>query len=80
MVKSKLPCYYSIHGVNYKNGMATSCPTQSDRLHLRDGRLPSEFWYDEGFRKLRLSLYNGEWDVPGATVGCNLCKTMEADG
>lgn len=75
MNKSKLPCYYSLHGVNYKNGFATSCPTQVDQLHFLDGTIPSEFINNEEFKKHRLQLWNGEWPS-----GCHQCETEELLG
>jgi len=75
MNKSKLPCYYSLHGVNYKNGFATSCPTQVDQLHFLDGTVPSEFINNEEFKDHRLKLWNGEWPA-----GCHQCKEEEIHG
>ena len=75
MNKSKLPCFYSLHGVNYKNGFATSCPTQVDQLHFLDGTIPSEFINNEEFKKHRLQLWNGEWPS-----GCHQCEEEELFG
>ena len=74
-MKSLLPCSYTNHALNYKNGFVTTCPQSSEELHYRDGSLPSEFLNSPGFRKNRLQLMNGEWPV-----GCHLCKEAERDG
>ena len=75
MNKSKLPCFYSLHGVNYKNGYVTSCPTQVNQLHLLDGKIPSEFVNNEEFKKHRIQLWNGEWPS-----GCHQCQEEELFG
>ena len=68
----KLPCYYALGGLNFKNGFATSCPQQSDQLQILDGQLPSEFWNNKGFRDHRKELMSGDW-----CRGCHLCKEAE---
>lgn len=70
-----LDCFYSFHGLNYKNGYNTTCPTNTDELHKFDGSLPSQFWNSQGFRDFRLKLYEGQWPK-----GCHLCKDCERDG
>ena len=75
MSVSKLYCFYSLHGINYKNGYVTSCPTQTNQLHLLDGTIPSEFINNEEFKKHRLQLWNGEWPS-----GCHQCETEELFG
>lgn len=70
-----LNCFFNLHGVNFKNGFATSCPTQTDPLHILDGSAPSKFWNNERFRKHRQQLQNMNWPD-----GCHLCKEMEQDG
>ena len=75
MSVSKLPCFYSLHGINYKNGFATSCPTQVDQLHMLDGTMPSEFMNNEEFKDHRLKLWNGEWPS-----GCHQCEEEETAG
>ena len=75
MNKSKLPCFYSLHGVNYKNGYVTSCPTQVNQLHFLDGTVPSEFINNEEFKDHRLKLWNGEWPS-----GCHQCEEEEIHG
>jgi len=72
---SKLPCFYSLHGINYKNGYVTSCPTQVDQLHFLDGTMPSEFINNEEFKDHRLKLWNGEWPA-----GCHQCEEEETFG
>lgn len=68
----KIPCYYALGGLNFKNGFATSCPIQSDHLHLLNGQLPSEFWNNEHFKKHRKDMMTGNW-----CNGCHLCKDAE---
>lgn len=68
-----LNCFYSLHGVNYKNGFATSCPTQVDPLHILEGKVTSDFWNNENFRNHRKQLQSGKFPA-----GCHLCKEMEA--
>lgn len=72
--EKKLPCYYALGGLNFKNGFATSCPTQSDHLHILDDKLPSEFWNNKYFRQHRKDLMSGKW-----CRGCHLCAETEAD-
>jgi len=72
---SKLPCFYSLHGINYKNGYVTSCPTQVNQLHFLDGTVPSEFINNEKFKDHRLKLWNGEWPS-----GCHQCEEEEILG
>jgi organic radical activating enzyme len=69
------PCFYAIHGINYKNGFVTSCPIQVDNLHLLDGSVPSEFINNEGFKDHRKRLWNGEYPW-----GCLQCQETENDG
>ena len=68
-MNSKLPCFYAMHSFNYKNGFATTCAVNVDQCHYLDGSLPSEFINSDGFRDLRLKLYNGEWPN-----GCDQCE------
>lgn len=74
-MKSLLPCSYTNHSINYKNGFVTTCPQTSEEIFYRDGSLPSEFINSEGFKKNRLQLINGQWPD-----GCRLCKHAERDG
>jgi len=72
---SKLPCYYAHGGLNYKNGFATVCPISSDRLHMIDEKVPSQFWNNEKFKNYRKSLDKGIWPKH-----CHLCKVAEEEG
>ena len=68
-----LPCYYALGGINYKQGFATSCPQQSDRLQILDeAYLPSEMFNNEHFKQHRKDLLNGVWPK-----GCDICKHVE---
>ena len=69
---SKIPCYYTLGGLNFKNGFVTSCPIQSDHLHIIDGQLPSEFWNNDQFKQHRKDMMSGKW-----CAGCHLCKEAE---
>jgi len=71
-MSKKIPCYYALGGLNFKNGFATSCPQQSDQLHILDNQLPSEFWNNKGFRTHRKELMSGKW-----CKGCHLCAEAE---
>ena len=74
-MSKKIPCYYALGGLNFKNGFATSCPQQSDQLHILDNQLPSEFWNNEGFMIHRKELMAGKW-----CKGCHLgAEAEEAD-
>lgn len=68
----KISCFYALSGLNFKNGFATSCPQQSDQLHILDNQLPSEFWNNEGYRNHRKELMSGKW-----CKGCHLCAEAE---
>ena len=66
-MSKKIACWYTLGGLNYKNGFATSCPQQSDKLHIMEGTQiikPSEIINSEGFRKHRLDMMSGKWS-PG---------------
>lgn len=67
-----LNCFFNLHGVNYKNGFATSCPTQTDPLHILNGKITSDFWNNSNFKEHRKKLQSGEFPS-----GCHLCKEME---
>ena len=70
-----LPCYYSIGGLNFKNGFVTSCPQQHEKMQvLNEAWLPSEFYNNELFRKHRLEMMRGEW-----SAGCDMCEHVERD-
>jgi len=72
----KIVCPYVLGGINYKNGFVTSCPQQSDQLHIiEDSVKPSDIINGEGFRKHRKEMMSGTW-----SSGCHLCKEAEAIG
>ena len=77
----KIPCWYAVSGLNYKNGVVSVCARQSDQLSRYgkfdpDGKMvPSELYNTEGFKNLRKDLYNGIWNQ-----GCKLCKEAEDFG
>ena len=69
-------CYYTLGGINYKNGFVTSCPQQSDQLYIiEEGKSikPSDIINSEGFKKHRKEMMEGTW-----SSGCHLCKDVEA--
>lgn len=70
----KVECYYTLSGINYKNGFATSCPQQPEKLHsLKEGIiLPSEIINSRGFVRHRKEMMSGVW-----SSGCHLCKDVE---
>ena len=74
---NQLPCYYAINGIDYKNGNATVCPTQSDYLYVYKDKsvLPSDIINSEKFVEIRKELINGNWPE-----GCHLCEQQERDG
>ena len=74
---SSLPCYYALGGINFKNGYATSCPQQTDRLFVLDDKdyLPSKFFNSPKFLQHRLDLLNGRWPK-----GCDICQHVEEQG
>jgi hypothetical protein len=70
---NKIPCYYAIGGINYKNGFVTSCPQGSDQLHVIEQIIrPSEIINNEKFKQHRKDLMSGVWPE-----GCHLCKEVE---
>lgn len=71
-------CYYALGGINYKNGFVTSCPQQSDQLHIYKNThviKPSEIINSEGFKNHRKEMMSGTW-----SKGCHLCKEAEDIG
>jgi len=71
-------CAYALGAINYKNGFVTSCPQQSDQLHVyKDTKVlkPSEIINSENFKKHRKELMSGTW-----SKGCHLCKEAEEIG
>ena len=71
-----IKCYYTLGGINYKNGFVTSCPQQVDQLYvIKDNNSvikPSEIINSENFKKHRLDMMSGTW-----SAGCHLCKEIE---
>lgn len=71
----KNSCYYTLGGINYKNGFVTSCPQQSDQLHIIDYKqviLPSQIINSEDFKRHRKEMMSGTW-----SKGCHLCENVE---
>lgn len=74
--KSPIHCYFTLHGINYKNGFVTSCPQNPDQLiSMTQSIKPSEIFNSKGFVQHRLEMMNGQW-----SKGCHLCKEPEAIG
>jgi len=72
---SKLSCFYTLGGINYKNGFVTSCPQQSDRLFditSEQTILPSEIINSKRFNNHRKEMMSGTW-----SQGCHLCQEVE---
>lgn len=77
MSTNPIKCYYTLSGINYKNGFVTSCPQQSDQLYIIEGTTkiaPSQIINSENFKKHRLEMMSGKW-----STGCHLCKEVEED-
>ena len=70
---ASLDCYYAVGGINFKNGFATSCPTQHEKFQMLDDEyLPSKFFNNENFKNHRKKLMSGTW-----CKGCNMCEHVE---
>ena len=68
-----ITCFYALGGINYKNGVITTCPRQSNQLvFAHETILPSEIFNHKKFLELRKSLYNNRWPS-----GCGTCEEME---
>lgn len=70
-----IKCFYTLGGINYKNGFVTSCPQQSEQLYIiKDGGSvrPSDIINSDGFKKHRKEMMSGQW-----SLGCHLCKDVE---
>jgi len=70
-----IKCFYTLGGLNYKNGFVTSCPQQSDQLHIIENAnliKPSDILNSNGFKNHRLEMMSGNW-----SSGCHLCKDVE---
>lgn len=71
-----IECYFTLGGINYKNGFTTSCPQQPEQfVSFEKTLLPSEIFNSEKFKKHRLEMMNGKW-----SRGCHLCKDPESIG
>ena len=56
-----LNCFYALGGINYKNGVITCCPRQSDQLVFSDETiLPSEIYNHRNFKKIRGMLHRNQ--------------------
>ena len=68
-----IECFYALGGINYKNGVITTCPRQANQLvFAHETILPSEIYNHENFKKLRSTLYKNQWPS-----GCDTCEDME---
>mgnify|MGYP003319075904 CR=1 FL=1 len=66
-------CYYALGGINYKNGVITTCPRQANQLvFAHETILPSDIYNHKNFIQLRKKMYNDEWPS-----GCDTCEEME---
>jgi MoaA/NifB/PqqE/SkfB family radical SAM enzyme len=76
-MSNPIVCPFALGGINYKNGFVTSCPQQSDQLHLMSSGVirPSEIINNEKFKKHRKELMSGIW-----SKGCHLCQEAESIG
>lgn len=68
-----LNCFYALGGINYKNGVITTCPRQADQLvFANETILPSKIFNHKKFLELRKKLFSDEWPT-----GCTTCEEME---
>ena len=71
-----IECYFTLGGINYKNGFITSCPQQPEKMvEMSTIIKPSEIFNSELFKKHRLEMMDGKW-----SHGCHLCKDPEKIG
>jgi len=71
-IMSKI-CYYALGGINYKNGVITTCPRQADQLvYAHESIIPSKIFNHKNFIELRKKLYENNWPT-----GCSTCQEME---
>lgn len=71
-----IKCYFTLGGINYKNGFVTSCPQNPDQLFSMSQSIkPSEIFNSAAFKKHRLDMMNGKW-----SRGCHLCRDPEKIG
>ncbi|MAT09055.1 MAG: hypothetical protein CL707_08150 [Chloroflexi bacterium] len=70
-----ITCFYALGGINYKNGVITTCPRQANQLvFAHETILPSQIFNHKNFKSLRKMMTNDEWPS-----GCDTCEDMEAD-
>ena len=70
-----LKCFYALGGINYKNGVISVCPRQSDQLvYAHETIKPSELFNHKNFKLIRKMLYHDKWPS-----GCDTCEDMERD-
>lgn len=68
-----ITCYYALGGINYKNGVITTCPRQANQLvYAHETILPSQIYNHKNFLELRKIMYNDRWPS-----GCDTCEEME---
>jgi hypothetical protein len=66
-------CLYALGGINYKNGVISTCPRQSDQLvFAHETILPSKIFNHKNFRDMRKLLHEDQWPQ-----GCSTCEEME---
>lgn len=69
-------CYYALGGINYKNGVITTCPRQANQLvFANETIMPSQIFNHKNFKELRRMLMGGRWPS-----GCDTCEEMENVG
>lgn len=70
-----IKCFFAKNAINYKpNDRITACPRGHGSLaKISDSVKPSDFLNNEGFRNLRKTLQDGEWD----TSHCDTCMERE---
>ena len=66
-------CLYALGGINYKNGVISTCPRQADQLvYAHETILPSKIFNHKNFRDMRKLLHEDQWPQ-----GCSTCEEME---
>lgn len=71
-----IKCFFTLGGLNYKNGFVTSCPQSPNQLwNSEKGLLPSQIFNSINFKKHRLEMMSGKW-----SFGCHLCRDPEKIG
>ena len=70
-----ITCFYALGGINYKNGVITTCPRQANQLVFAHETIkPSNIFNHRQFKFLRKQLNNNQWPS-----GCDTCEDMEHD-